>query len=70
METGGGLRTVLSVVGVVLVAAGLLFAAQGAGIFPYPRTSFMVSETSWVWKGAGIAVVGAVVLVMALRRGG
>jgi hypothetical protein len=68
METGGGLRRVLLVAGVVLVAAGVLFAAQGAGIFPYPRTSFMVSESSWVWKGAAIAVVGAVILVVR-RRG-
>jgi hypothetical protein len=57
-------------VGCVLVAAGVLFAAQGAGVFPYPRSSFMVSETSWIWKGAVIAVIGAVVLLAGLRRRG
>jgi len=60
----------MMVAGGVLFAAGLLFAAQGAGLFPYPRSSFMVSETSWVWKGAAIAVVGAVILVAGRRRGG
>jgi hypothetical protein len=62
------MRAVLVVVGCLLLASGLLFAAQGTGIFPYPRSSFMVSESSWVWKGAAIAVVGAVLLAAGLRR--
>jgi hypothetical protein len=62
------MRTGLVALGCVLVAAGVLFGAQGAGIFPYPRTSFMVSETSWVWKGAAIAVVGVVLLGAGMSR--
>jgi hypothetical protein len=52
----------------VLLAAGVLFAAQGMGIFPYPRSSFMVSETSWVGKGAAIVVLGAVIAAAGLMR--
>jgi hypothetical protein len=62
------MRAVLVTVGCVLLAAGVLFAAQGTGIFPYPRSSFMVSETSWVWKGAAIAVLGAVLAGAGLIR--
>jgi hypothetical protein len=58
------LRGVLLVVGVVAVLAGVLFVAQGSGVFPYPRSSFMISQTPWIYRGAGIAASGVVLLVV------
>ena len=46
------------VVGVVLVAFGLLFAGQGAGIIMWPASSFMLAARIWVVYGLIIAAVG------------
>lgn len=59
----GALRTI----GVVGLAAGALFMAQGSGLFPYPRASFMVDQRPWIWRGALIAGLGAVALYAAGR---
>jgi hypothetical protein len=60
------MKTFLLVIGIVVTAAGLVWAAQGAGIFPYPAESFMINETRWIWIGLATAVVG--VILIALSR--
>ncbi len=40
---------------------------QGSGYFPYPASSFMISQTRWIYYGAAIAVVGLIVLIVARR---
>ena len=35
------------VAGVLVVLIGLLWIGQGTGIFPYPRSSFMIDDTAW-----------------------
>jgi hypothetical protein len=62
------MRTLLTVLGIVLVVAGIVFTGQGSGYFPYPAESFMISQTRWVYYGAAIAVAGALILIFALRR--
>jgi hypothetical protein len=62
------MRTLLTVLGIVLLLAGLVFMGQGLGYFPYPASSFMISAIRWVYYGAAIAVAGALILVVALRR--
>jgi hypothetical protein len=62
------MQTFLIAVGIILLIMGLVFMGQGSGYFPYPAESFMVRETRWVYYGAAIAVVGALVLVAVLRR--
>jgi hypothetical protein len=62
------MRTLLTVLGIVLVIAGTVFIGQGSGYFPYPAESFMISQTRWVYYGAAIAVAGALILIVALRR--
>ena len=52
------MKTLLMIAGIILLAAGLLFAAQGAGLIRWPAESLMISETRWVYYGGGIAIVG------------
>jgi hypothetical protein len=65
---GKPLQTLLTILGLILLLAGLVFMGQGSGYFPYPAGSFMVGETRWIYYGAAIAVVGALALVVALGR--
>jgi hypothetical protein len=62
------LPTLVIVLGIVLLLAGLVFMGQGSGYFPYPAESFMISQTRWVYYGAAIAMVGALILIATLRR--
>jgi hypothetical protein len=61
------MRVPLTVIGIVLLLAGLVFVGQGSGYFPYPAESFMIGETRWVQYGAAIAVAGLVILLAARR---
>ena len=61
------MKTVLSVLGALIVIAGLIWAAQGAGWFPYPKSSFMVDNSRWITIGLATAAVGAVVIAIARR---
>ena len=61
------MKAVISVIGALIVIAGLIWAAQGAGWFPYPRTSFMVDNSRWIYIGLATAVGGVIVVALARR---
>ena len=61
-------KSVLVTVGSLLLLAGLLFAAQGSGLFPYPHDSFMIDRTPWIWRGLGLALVGLLMVLASRRR--
>jgi hypothetical protein len=61
--------TLMMLVGILAVATGLLWAAQGAGVFPYPSSSFMIGDMMWFYYGMVTAVSGVAVIMMARRRG-
>jgi hypothetical protein len=61
------MRILLTILGIILLIAGLVFMGQGSGYFPYPAESFMISQTRWIYYGAVIAI-GGLVLIMAARR--
>jgi uncharacterized membrane protein len=61
------MQTLLTIVGVVLLIAGVVFMGQGSGYFPYPASSFMVNANQWIYYGAGLAVVGFALIVLARR---
>ncbi len=63
------MKTLLTIAGVILLLAGLVWMGQGSGYFPYPRESFMISEFQWVYYGGITAAIGLVLIVLA-RRGG
>jgi hypothetical protein len=61
------MQTLLTIIGVILLIAGVVFMGQGSGYFPYPASSFMISQSRWIYYGAGIAVVGLIILIIARR---
>jgi len=63
----GILRPALLVVGVLAAVIGLIWVGQGTGYFPYPASSFMINEMPWVYRGAALAVLGLVAIVVSRR---
>ena len=56
------MRTLLLVIGILAFAIGLLWIGQGTGVIRWPESSFMISQMQWAWYGAGLAVVGLVLI--------
>jgi hypothetical protein len=63
----GTMQTVLRLIGIIALVAGVVFMGQGSGYFPYPAESFMINQTQWIYQGAAIAVVGLLLIVFARR---
>lgn len=62
----------LFLLGALMIVAGLLWAAQGSGLLPYPAQSFMVGSRPWIGWGLLMAAAGALVIWASRRppRGG
>jgi hypothetical protein len=60
-------NTLLLLIGIIALAAGLLFVGQGLGLIRWPASSFMINETRWVYYGGGIAVAGLVLIILSRR---
>jgi hypothetical protein len=61
------MKTALLVIGLLVAVMGLIWAAQGAGIFPYPASSFMINESRWITIGLITALGGAALALFAWR---
>jgi hypothetical protein len=61
------MKTLLTLIGIIALLMGLVFMGQGSGYFPYPASSFMISQSRWIYYGGAIAVVGLFVIVIAQR---
>ena len=59
-------RTAPAVGGVVLALLGLVFAGQGLNLIP---GSSMTGDRMWFYIGLVMAVVGVVLVILAVRRG-
>jgi hypothetical protein len=59
------MQTLLTIIGIMALLAGLVFIGQGSGYFPYPAESFMISQTRWIYYGGAIAVVGLLLIIFA-----
>jgi hypothetical protein len=61
------MKSPLTLIGLLMLAAGLLFMGQGSGVIPWPAESFMISQTRWVYYGGVIAIVGLVLAILGRR---
>jgi hypothetical protein len=61
------MRIGFTILGLIALLAGLVWIGQGTGIFPYPRSSFMIDQMRWAWYGAALAIAGLLLLAYARR---
>jgi hypothetical protein len=61
------MKTALTLIGIIALAMGLLWMGQGSGYIPWLASSFMISQTKWIYYGGAIAVVGLALIVAARR---
>ncbi len=61
------MKTALLVVGIVAALVGIVWIGQVTGYFPYPRSSFMIDQMPWATRGAILAVVGLIAIVVSRR---
>jgi hypothetical protein len=57
------MHALLRAIGVLALIAGVGFIGQGSRFFDYPAERFMISHTQWVYYGAGLAVVGLLLII-------
>jgi len=62
------MKAPLMLIGIVVLAAGLVFVGQGLGYIRWPANSFMISEIKWAYYGGGIALVGILLIITAHGR--
>ena len=60
-------KTLLIIIGVLATLMGLLWIGQGTGVVRWPASSFMIDMSEWTVKGAGLAVVGLLLILLARR---
>ena len=65
----GGIRTIFALLGILAMAAGLLWAGQGLGWIMWPASSFMLQQPVWALYGGALALGGLVVFWLAIRLG-
>jgi hypothetical protein len=61
------LKYALLVTGCLALVLGGIWIGQGTGYFPYPRSSFMISQLPWAYRGAGLAGAGFIVIVISRK---
>jgi hypothetical protein len=61
------LKMAFLVVGILAILIGLIWVGQGSGYFPYPASSFMINQMPWAYRGAVLAVLGLVAVLVSRR---
>jgi hypothetical protein len=61
------MKALLTLVGIVMLLAGLVWMGQGSGYFPYPSWSFMISQVRWIYYGGATAAIGLILIILAQR---
>jgi hypothetical protein len=66
------MRTLLLLIGLLAIVAGVFFACQGAGYIHWPPAQpgqfTMVDNSKWIYYGGGIAVVGLLLTYFSRRN--
>lgn len=60
-------RRAVFFLGLLAVIAGLIWAAQGSGYFPYPASSFMIDQRPWIFRGVMTAACGALAMLLSRK---
>lgn len=55
-------------VAIAAIVIGAIWIGQGTGVFPYPASSFMIDQTPWAYRGAGLALAGLIAAILLRRR--
>ena len=61
------MQAALTIIGILLLLMGLVFMGQGSGYFPYPASSFMISQMQWAGYGAALAALGLILIWQSKR---
>jgi hypothetical protein len=61
------MRIALLIAGILGLLLGLVWIGQGTGLFPYPASSFMISEMTWAYRGVALAAIGLILIVVSRR---
>jgi hypothetical protein len=62
------MRMMMTTLGIICLAAGLVWMGQGAGYIRWPAESFMIDETAWIYYGGMTAAAGLLIISFARRR--
>ena len=57
------MHALLRAIGILALLAGLGFIGQGSRFFGYPDEGFIISQTQLVYYGAGLVVVGLLLII-------
>lgn len=60
-------RPVLIALGALLALVGLLWIGQGLGYVNWPSSSFMLDQRPWADRGAAVAALGLLLILVARR---
>jgi uncharacterized membrane protein len=60
-------RRLLLIVGLLLLALGLLWIGQGTGVVAWPAASFMINQLQWAGYGAVVAAIGLILIWQSQR---
>jgi hypothetical protein len=66
-RTGKNMRPLFLIVGLVVLAIGLLWIGQGTGVIQWPESSFMISQIQWAEYGAALAALGLSLILLSKR---
>ncbi len=62
------LKTIVLVLGVLMLLMGGLWIGQGLNIIRWPADSFMIGVPQWSWNGMFLAIGGIVLIGLARRK--
>ncbi|WP_219894013.1 hypothetical protein [Aquisediminimonas profunda] len=62
------LKTIVLVLGVLMLLMGGLWIGQGLNIIRWPADSFMIGVPQWSWNGMFLAIGGVVLIGLARRK--
>ncbi len=60
-------RAILLILGILATLMGLLWIGQGLGYIHWPASSLMLDQRPWADRGAVLAVIGLLLIIVGRR---